>query len=94
MFAELMLFDINDLLQQLFLPPLKVRMGELDLFPVCLEATHLHVHDLVEVVHVQLADEGGHVCVFVVVWQQGLGELGLILYNEGFPFARPTNQMI
>ena len=83
-----------DLLQQMLLAAFKVGVGELHLLPLGLQAAHLDVHDLVEVVHVQLADEGGHVGVFVVVRQQGLGELGLILYNEGFPFDRPTNQMI
>ena len=78
----------------MLLAALKVGMGKLHLLPLCLQPPHLHVHDLVEVVHVQLPDEGGHVGVFVVVGQQGLGELGLVLYDEGLPFVRPTNQVI
>ena len=35
--------------------------------------------DFVETVHVELSDEGGHVGVFVVVRQQGAGELRLVL---------------
>ena len=83
-----------DLLQQMLLAALKEGVGELHLLPLRLQPAHLDVHDLVEVVHVQLADEGGHVGVFVVVRQQGLGELRLVLYNEGFPLARPANEMI
>ena len=51
-----------------------------------LETTSIHVHDLVEVVHVELAYEGGHVGVLVVEGQQGAGELGLVLDQEGAPF--------
>ena len=44
-----------------------------------LKTSSVHMHDLVEVVHVELAYKGGHVGVLVVVGQQGAGELGLVL---------------
>ena len=50
--------------------------------------------DFMEAVHVELPDEGGHVGVFVVVRQHGLGELGRVLDDEGVPSIRPGNQRV
>ena len=76
-----------DLLQQVVLAALEVGVGELDLVPLPAQAARLHVHDLVEVVHVELPHEARHVGVLVVVRQQRLGKLRLVSDDERFPLV-------
>ena len=47
-----------------------------------------------EAVHVELADEGGHVGVLVVVGQQRTGKLTLISDPERAPVLCPANVVI
>ena len=58
-----------------------------------LKTSSIHIHNLVEVVHVELAYKGGHVGVLVVVGQHGAGELGLVFDSEGASFFCPADQM-
>ena len=48
----------------------------------------------VEVVHVELADEGGHVGVLVVVGQHGFSEFALVLYDKRASVLTPGNQIV
>ena len=62
---------------------------------VChLQSSGFNTHNLVETIHVELSDEGGHVGVLVVVRQQGAGKLWLILYTKGVSFFCPTYEGI
>ncbi len=49
---------------------------------------------LVEVVHVELPDEGAHVGVLVVVGELGLGEGGLVVDDEGPPVGGPADDVV
>ena len=58
------------------------------------ESARIHTHDLVEAVHVELPDEGGHVGVLVVVRQHGLGEFALVLDYKRIPVLTPGDQIV
>jgi hypothetical protein len=51
------------------------------------------VADLLEAVHVELADEGGEVVVFEVAWQNLLREPRNVFYIEGVARARPRHRL-
>ena len=51
-------------------------------------------NDLMKAVHVELPDEGCHVGVFVVVGQEGAGELGLVTDSEGAAVFCPANILV
>ena len=59
-----------------------------------LESTRLDAHHFVESVHVELADEGCHVRVFVVVRQHRLRELGLVFDDEGVTPLSPGYETV
>ena len=48
----------------------------------------------VEFVHVELADEGGHVGVFVVIRQHRLRELRLVFDDEGVSSVSPGDESV
>ena len=83
-----------DLLQQVVLAALEVGVGELDLVPLPAQAARLYIHDLVEVVHVELPDKRGHVGVLVVVRQHGLSEFTLVLDYKRIPVLTPGDQIV
>ena len=58
------------------------------------ESSRLDTAALPEAIHVELSDEGGHVGVLVVVRQHGLGELALVLDDEGAAVVAPGDQVV
>lgn len=71
-----------DVLKQVRMALLEVRMGEFHLVLVELQAAIINARNLVKAVHVQLPDEARHVVVLVIQRQQLLSELCLILDDE------------
>ena len=80
--------------QEIFLSLDEEVMSKLHFLLLPLESSSIHTDHLAEAVHVELPDKGCHVGVLVIIWEEGLGEVCLVLDQEGRSSLSPGYQVV